>query len=407
MNTNIPHCSFCGKHKNVVKKLIVGESSAICNGCIELCTELLVSDEQEEAVPEAQSSLYPDDIKHFLDEYIIGQDRAKKILAVAVSNHYKRINNKNDNIVLQKSNVLVVGPTGSGKTLLAKTVAKYLDVPFVIADATSLTEAGYVGDDVESMITRLVAAAEGDIERAQRGIVFVDEIDKIARKSEGASITRDVSGEGVQQALLKLVEGTVCRIPQGGKRKNPSSEMLEVDTTNILFIAGGAFVGLKNIVGNRVDGNSIGFSAKINHEDEEQDYLERLMPDDLTKYGMIPEFTGRFTSLVNITELSKEQLIQIMTSVKNSYIDQYVYLFSLDGIELSFTSDAIDQIAENCLELKTGARGLHSEVERCLLPHMYDVQAYKRAGVTRLNITKELVDDPKLLIENTNESNNS
>lgn len=402
--SDILHCSFCGKHKNVVKKLIVGESTAICNSCIELCTELLTADVDVETSTEInQNSLYPDDIKHFLDEYIIGQDRAKKIISVAVSNHYKRINNKSDNITLQKSNVLIVGPTGSGKTLLAKTVAKYLDVPFVIADATSLTEAGYVGDDVESMIGRLVAAADGDIERAQRGIIFIDEIDKIARKSEGASITRDVSGEGVQQALLKLVEGTVCRIPQNGKRKNPSQEMLEVDTTNILFISGGAFVGLKGIVGTRIDGNGIGFNAHVSHADEEIDYLERLMPDDLTKFGMIPEFTGRFTSLVNITELDKEQLIKILTSVKNSYIDQYVYLLDVDGIELDFTQEAIEQMAENCLELKTGARGLHSEVERVLLPHMYDVQTYVKQGVTKINITRDLVDRPRLLIESTDE----
>ena len=402
--TPILNCSFCGKHKNVVKKLIVGENTAICNSCIELCTELLISDGDAETITETNPhSLYPDDIKHFLDEYIIGQTRAKKIISVAVSNHYKRINNKSDNITLQKSNVLIVGPTGSGKTLLAKTVAKYLDVPFVIADATSLTEAGYVGDDVESMIGRLVAAADGDIERAQRGIIFIDEIDKIARKSEGASITRDVSGEGVQQALLKLVEGTVCRIPQGGKRKNPSQEMLEVDTTNILFIAGGAFVGLKNIVGTRIDGNGIGFNAHVSHADEEIDYLERLMPDDLTKFGMIPEFTGRFTSLVSITELDKEQLIQILTSVKNSYIDQYVYLLDVDGIELDFTQEAIERMAENCLELKTGARGLHSEVERVLLPHMYDVQTYVKQGITKINITRDLVDEPRLLVENVDE----
>ena len=383
----------------MVKKLIVGESSAICYDCIELCTELLSTDETGETVEEQpRSSLFPDDIKHFLDEYIIGQEHAKKILSVAVSNHYKRINNKNDNITIQKSNVLIVGPTGSGKTLLAKTVARYLDVPFVIADATSLTEAGYVGDDVESMITRLLAAADGDIERAQRGIVFIDEIDKIARRSESASITRDVSGEGVQQALLKLVEGTVCRIPQGGKRKNPNSEMIEIDTTNILFIAGGAFVGLKDIVSARIEGNGIGFGARLGaHVD--QDYLQKLMPDDLTKFGMIPEFTGRFTSLVSIAELDREQLIRILTDVKNNYIDQYAYLFDLDGIELKFTDEAIELLAENCLELKTGARGLHSEVERVLLPHMYDMQAYQRSDTKTINITRDLVVEPRLLIE--------
>ena len=395
--TSILQCSFCGKPKTAVKKLIVGDNSAICNDCIELCTELLITDDQEPTTDSVKSSLYPDDIKRFLDDYIIGQDQAKKIISVAVANHYKRINNRSDSITLQKSNVLVVGPTGSGKTLLAKTVAKYLDVPFVIADATSLTEAGYVGDDVESMIVRLLAAAGGDVEQAQRGIVFIDEIDKIARKSESASITRDVSGEGVQQALLKLVEGTVCRVSIDGKRKNPSQSMIEVDTTNILFIAGGAFVGLKNLVSSRIEGTGIGFGSSIVDKNRDDDYLERLMPDDLTKYGMIPEFTGRFTSIVNITELSKEQLVRILTDVKSNFVDQYRYLFSLDDIELTFDSEAIDQIAENCLELKTGARGLHNEIERVLLPHMYEIQSYKKRGVTSITITRDLVSTPVLL----------
>lgn len=405
--SDILHCSFCGKHKNLVKKLIVGESSAICNDCIELCTDLLKNEilADDQSVDHESTTIYPDDIKSFLDQYIIGQDRAKKILSVAVSNHYKRINNKDENIVLQKSNVLIVGPTGSGKTLLAKTVAKYLDVPFIIADATSLTEAGYVGDDVESMISRLLAAADGDIEKAQRGIIFIDEIDKIARRSESASITRDVSGEGVQQALLKLVEGTVCRVAQSGKRKHPGQDMTEVDTTNILFIAGGAYVGLKDIVSKRMDGNSIGFSSKMTVK-EDIDYLEKITPDDLTRFGMIPEFTGRFTSLVNISELNKKQLIRIMTDVKNNYIQQYEYLLGLDDITLTFTCDAIDQIAENCLKLKTGARGLHSEVERVLLPHMYDVQSYRKNDIKAINITRDLVDNPRILIEKPNESNN-
>jgi ATP-dependent Clp protease ATP-binding subunit ClpX len=394
---NLQECSFCGKAKNAVKKLIVGDGVAICDNCIDLCSDL-IKEESFDEESNTESSLYPDDIKRFLDQYVIGQDRAKMILSVAVSNHYKRINHKSDTLTVQKANVLVLGPTGSGKTLLAKTVARYLDVPFVVADATSLTESGYVGDDVESMIGRLVAAADGDVERAQRGIVFIDEIDKIARKSESASITRDVSGEGVQQALLKLVEGTVCRIPQSGRRKNPGSDMMEVDTTNILFIAGGAFVGLEDLVAKRIDGNSIGFGAQVKGKSTIS-YLEKMTPDDLTKFGMIPEFTGRFTSRVHITELTKEQLVNILKNVKNSFIDQYVYLLGLDGISLTFTDEAIDQLAENCLELKTGARGLHSEIERVLLDHMYSVQVYKKQGINHITITKELVDNPTLLVK--------
>lgn len=397
-NSHYNECSFCGKHKNVVKKLIVGDSTAICSECVELCVDLL-HDEADQAEPIARrGSLYPDDIKHFLDQYIIGQEHAKMQLSVAVANHYKRINSDNKEIEIQKANVLVLGPTGSGKTLLAKTVAKYLDVPFVIADATSLTEAGYVGDDVESMIQRLVAAADNDIERAQRGIVFIDEIDKISRKSESSSITRDVSGEGVQQALLKLVEGTICRISPTSRRKNPGSEMLEVDTKNILFIAGGAFVGLSDIISRRLDGTGIGFGAKIDRNESVSDYLSQVTPDDLTKFGMIPEFTGRFTSRVSITELSKEELTKIFTEVKSNYIDQYKYLLSLDDIELYFDAMAIDKIVDNCLEMKTGARGLHSEIERVLLPHMYNVQEYVKNKITKINITKDLVNNPTKLI---------
>lgn len=396
-------CSFCGKHKNIVKKLIVGESSAICNDCVDMCIDLLKDEEQPSATYNS-STLYPDNINAYLDQYIIGQQHAKMVLSVAVCNHYKRINNRSDNITVQKSNVLILGPTGSGKTLMAKTVAKYLDVPFVVADATSLTEAGYVGDDVESMIVRLVAAADGDIERAQRGIVFIDEIDKIARKSESASITRDVSGEGVQQALLKLVEGTVCRIPQSGRRKNPNSDMLEVDTTNILFIAGGAFVGLNEIIAKRIDGNSIGFHASVGNPEKLQDYMNKVTPDDLTKFGMIPEFTGRFTSRVSITELSKEQLIKILTQVRSNYIDQYHYLLGIDEINLGFEPQAIEQMAENCLALKTGARGLHTEIERVLLPHMYNVKKYREANINTINITVDLVNNPRSLLEKNESS---
>lgn len=384
-------CSFCGKHKNVVKKLIVSDNTAICSDCVQMCTELL-KDGGDVEIKTKANSLYPDDIKSFLDQYVIGQDHAKIMLSVAIGNHYKRINNKTENVSIQKSNVLILGPTGSGKTLLARTVAKYLDVPFVVADATSLTEAGYVGDDVESMIGRLVAAADGDIERAQRGIVFIDEIDKIARKSEGASITRDVSGEGVQQALLKLVEGTVCRIPQQGRRKNPGSEMMEIDTTDILFIAGGAFVGINDIIAKRLDGNSIGFSSKVKSAQDSDEYISKITPDDLTRFGMIPEFTGRFTSRVSIDELSKEQLLMILTGVKNNYIDQYHWLLSLDNIELSFSADAMDIMAENCLTLRTGARGLQSEIERVLLPVMFNT---KKLTGKKIVIEKEHVSNPE------------
>lgn len=394
---SLTECGFCGKHRNVVKKLIVSENTAICDECIDLCIDLL-RDDPDIPIRDLSDSPYPDDIKNHLDQYVIGQDYAKMVLSVAVANHYKRINHKSDSINVQKSNVLVIGPTGSGKTLLAKTVAKYLDVPFVIADATSLTEAGYVGDDVESMISRLLMAADNDVERAERGIIFIDEVDKIARKSESVSITRDVSGEGVQQALLKLVEGTICRIPQGGKRKHPSTDMIEVDTSNILFIGGGAFVGLADIIANRVDGNSIGFGANITDKDTEINYLEQVTPDDLMKFGMIPEFTGRFTSRVVVNELTREQLIQVLTDVKNNYIEQYAYLFSLDKTELVFESSAIEQIAENCLNLKTGARGLHSEIDRVLMPHMFNIQKYIKNGISRIVIDQNMVNDPKSLL---------
>ena len=397
--TKLSHCSFCGNHKDTVNKLIVGEDVAICSDCIELCTQLMIDENNtsDEVIEKDHLRYDPETIKDFLDQHIIGQINAKMVLSVAIANHYKRINNPPNDLEIHKGNVLLIGPTGSGKTLLAKTVAKYLKVPFIVADATSLTEAGYVGDDVESMISMLVNAAGGDARLAERGIVFVDEIDKIARKSEGASITRDVSGEGVQQALLKMVEGTVCRIPAGGGRKHPSGDMIEVDTKNILFIAGGAFVGLKDIVNNRINGTSIGFGADIKDSRKDGD-LSMVSPDDLTRFGMIPEFIGRFTTTVNVDNLTKDEMIQVLTKVKNNYIDQYKYLLSLDNIELNFTEDALDQLAENTMSLKTGARGLHTEIERVLMPHMFYTKKYRDNQVVNINIDRKQILEPTVIV---------
>jgi ATP-dependent Clp protease ATP-binding subunit ClpX len=395
LNDTINTCSFCGKHKDVVAKLIVGEQVAICNECVELC-ETLLHDEPI-VKPSETVELDPLIIKEHLDQYVIGQDRAKQVLSVAVVNHYKRIANSNPEVEIEKTNILMLGPTGSGKTLLAKTVARYLDVPFVIADATSLTEAGYVGDDVESLISRLFAAAGGDIDKTQRGIVFIDEIDKISRRSESASITRDVSGEGVQQALLKLVEGTKCRVTPTGNRKHPSGEMVEIDTTNILFIAGGAFVGLDAVVKNRVQGTSIGFGAKVKHDADT--HLDQTTPEDLIKFGMIPEFVGRFPSWVALSELTKEDLIRILLDVKHSYIEQYSWLFEQDRVELEFSPEALEMIADRTILNKTGARGLHSELERVLLPHMFYLARYRKQGINHVFIDADQVNTPTELKE--------
>ena len=389
----IDTCNFCGKHKDAVAKLIVADSVAICNECVELCQTLMV---EKPAAAVESPTLDPLAIKHHLDQYVIGQDQAKQVLSVAVVNHYKRINNQDVNTEIEKANILMLGPTGSGKTLLARTVARYLDVPFVIADATSLTEAGYVGDDVESLISRLFAAADYSVDRCQRGIVFVDEIDKIARKSESTSITRDVSGEGVQQALLKLVEGTKCRItPQGG-RKHPAGEIVEIDTANILFIAGGAFVGLESILKNRIKGSTIGFGSKLSNQDV-GDLMAKTMPDDLVRFGLIPEFVGRFPSWVALQELTKEDMLRILQDVKHNYISQYHWLFERDEVDLNFTQSALELIAERTIANKTGARGLHSELERVLLPHMFYLAEYRRQGIDRVDIDVDQVNTPKEL----------
>jgi ATP-dependent Clp protease ATP-binding subunit ClpX len=393
----LDNCSFCGKHKDSVAKLIVGSEVSICNECVDLCQTLLKEELPEKSKEITEDTLDPRAIKDHLDQYVIGQDHAKMMLSVAIANHYKRIANIDPDTEIQKANILMLGPTGSGKTLLARTVARYLDVPFVIADATSLTEAGYVGDDVESLITRLFTAAGGDVAKTQRGIVFVDEIDKISRRSESASITRDVSGEGVQQALLKLVEGTKCRItPQGG-RKHPAGETVEIDTANILFIAGGAFVGLDNIVKSRVRGTSIGFNAKVSND--KNTHLDQTTPEDLIRFGMIPEFVGRFPSWVALAELSKADLVRILQDVKHNYISQYQWIFKRDQVELEFSADSLDLIAERTLVNKTGARGLHSELERVLLPHMYNLTRYRTHGIRTVSIDTQQVNIPEELKE--------
>lgn len=392
MTDSINHCSFCTKHKDKVGKLIVSHDVAICDECVDLCESLL-----KDAKPTSQKKKIdipdPRDIRDYLNEHVIGQDEAKVVLSVAIANHYKRISRAGTD--LQKANILMIGPTGTGKTLLARTVAKYLKVPFVIADATCLTEAGYVGDDVESMISRLYTAANGDVEACQRGIVFLDEIDKIARKSESSTVSRDVSGEGVQQALLKLVEGTKCKIPTQGGRKSSNAETIEIDTANILFIAGGAFVGLDKIIQNRVQGTSMGFGAKLGTDITLTN--QPIGPDDLVKYGMIPEFVGRFSSYVNLHDLTKDQLISILTQVKGNFVKQYQWLFEEDGIELEFDSESLDLIAERTLKTKTGARGLHSELERILLPHMFDLPRYRKHSILRVIINKDQVNTPMTL----------
>ena len=396
MTTTLSHCSFCNKHKDQVGKLIVSQDVAICNECIEFCNTLLKDTKKSKSKADKKTIPDPRDIRDYLDQFVVGQNDAKIVLAVAIANHYKRISNEDRDTEIAKGNILMIGPTGTGKTLMAKTVAEYLDVPFVIGDATTLTEAGYVGDDVESLITRLYTAANNDVERCQRGIIFLDEVDKISRKSESSTVSKDVSGEGVQQALLKLVEGTKCKItPQGTKRN--SEQTIEIDTTNILFIVGGAFVGLEKIIKKHGQGTSIGFGAKLTDQ-LDIDFSE-VGPDDLVKYGLIPEFVGRFTSVVCLHGLTKEQLISILTRVKHNYIEQYQWLFDQDGVELDFDEESLDTIADRTLKTKTGARGLHTELERVLLPHMFDLPSYKRANILNVTINKTQVNTPMTLLK--------